>query len=386
MSNDSVSLETQTPKIQGNDASQPEIKEEESSSGKVVTGLNSILSQFVQEQKNENSDEGEVKSKDETKTDETVKTVQDIVEQSEVKPLPETKPEKKSPEGGEQNPPFKKWEEMNQSELIDKAKAFQSRYDKTKVDLDKTVKALEEREKMLNTIFQNPVEAFKQIAPELADVLSVDEPVTTTVLKWQENVLMPELQRKFPNVVDENWTPDSLEAMRPGTPSYEFQRATYAKQNELEQRHESAARQRQQSEQINKEMEKVAVENNLRDRDYLLNDFGLSQEQLVNYAKRYDELVEKSANDPYPEWHPNRIRNIIKSVFFDEIMESKVQKAVAEAVGKVHNEYRLKGLSLPKGDVPVDITSIKSDDVLKSVELNKGKQPKAIDKLFGQFR
>lgn len=379
MPNDIISPEAPQPEIQGNDSGQPEIQEEEQKSGNTVTGLSSILSQFVQGQKDENSNDRKVENADEVKNDKPVEG-----EPNNQQPEPPAEP--KSPEGGEPNPPFKKWEDMNQSELIDKAKSFQSRYDKTKADYDKVLTSLQEREQMLNTIFQNPVEAFKQIAPELADVLSIEEPVTATVLKWQENVLLPELQKRYPNVVDENWTPDSLEAMRPGTPSYEFQRATYAKQNELENRRAMAHQQRAQSEKMNEDMQRIAVENNAKDRNYLLNDFGLSQEQLEGYAKKYDEMVEKSANDPYPDWHPNRIRNIIKSVFFDEIMESKVQKAVAEAVGKVHNEYKMKGLSLPKNDVPVDITSVKSSDAQKVPTVVKGQQPRAIDKLFGQFK
>lgn len=379
MPNDNLSQEAPQPEIQGNDVDQPVIQEEEQNSGNNVTGLNSILSQFVQGQKDENSNDRKVENADEVKNDKPVEGESDNKQ-------PEPQPEQKSPEGGEANPPFKKWEDMNQSELIDKAKSFQSRYDKTKADYDKMVTALQEREQMLNTIFQNPIEAFKQIAPELADVLSVDEPITSSVLKWQESVLLPELQKKYPNVVDENWTPDSIEAMRPGTPSYEFQRATYAKQNELEQRRDMALQQRQQSEKISKEMEQLVIENNMKDRNYLLNDFGMTEDQLKTYAQRYDEMVAKSANDPYPDWHPNRTKNIIKSVFFDEIMEAKVQKAVAEAVGKVHNEYRMKGMSIPKGDIPVDITSVKSSDAQKQSVLPKGQQKRAIENIFGQFK
>ncbi|MFA5014279.1 MAG: hypothetical protein WC549_01880 [Actinomycetota bacterium] len=371
MSEDILSPATGTEVTQGNENAQPAGSDVQEGGKTIPGGATSFINRFIQESSDEIKDESKVEDEnkgEEVKTPETKTTTEEV----------------KSPEGGEAAPPFKKWEEMNQSELIDKAKTFQSRYDKTKAELDKLASALNEREEILRTIFQDPVEAFKKIAPELTDVLELNRPIEKTLESWQQAVLLPELQKEFPNVVTEDWQPDPSEMYNPMSPTYKFITKTMDKDKELRNRQAMAAEQRVQNETVSREMEQVVIKNNLDDKKYLIDQFGLTEQQLQDFAAKYDQMVAQTdPNNPYPEWHPNRIKNIIKATFFDDIMAVKVEKAVNEAVNKVHQEYKLKGITIPGKQMPVDVTQIPSKDTSAVNSQNNNKT--VFGKLFGNI-
>lgn len=265
----------------------------------------------------------------------------------------------KLPQGSEHTTPFKKWEEMTPEELIEKAKFFQSRADKAKAEYEKTKAALQEQEEILKIIYQNPIEAFKQIAPEYKDILELNQPIESSLAKWQKNYLLPELKKEYPDVVDDTWEPDLTEFANPQSPSYKFITRTMEKERELREKEKMSEFQRNNMEQINSAMEQYVVKQNLEDKKYLIENMGIPEDMLKEFAMKYDKMVNETPPDNvYPEWHPNRVRNIIKAVFFDDIVNYKIQKAVKDAVDKVHQEYRLKGVSIPNKQMPVDVTSV----------------------------
>ena len=272
---------------------------------------------------------------------------------------------------------------MTPSELIEKAKNFQSRYDKTKAEFDKLSSALNEREEMLRTIIQNPIDSFKKIAPEYSDIFELNRPIEKSVQNWQETVLLPELQKEFPNIVMEDWTPDSSEMANPLSPTYKYLTRTMQKEIELRNRHEMAAQQRAETENLSKEMETVVVQQNMEDKHYLMNNYGLNETQIQEFAKKYDDMVAQTdPKNTYPDLHPNRVKNIIRSVFFDDIMNIKINQAVTDAVNKVHQEYKLKGVSVPGKNMPVDITSVSTKNTEPVKNNTNSNSKSAFNSLF----
>ncbi len=356
-----IDLESQNGGVnsveQGNGASQPEQPIQQNQSGETVQEMNPIFSHF-KDILGDNVSENQT----ENQTENQSQVVQPQEQAQEQPQEQQREEEKSSAPDGEPSAPFKKWEEMTQEELIERAKFFQSRADKTKAEYDKILSALNEREEILRTIYNNPIEAFKRIAPEFSDILDLNQPIESAVASWQQKVLIPQLKQEYPNIVDDDWQPDPMDMMNPQSPTYKYVTRTMEKEKELRIRQELAEQQRLNEEKMSKEMEQVVLQNNLKDKEHLTKELGLTEDQLKEFAKRYDEMVAKSGNEIYPDWHPNRIKNIIKSVFFDEIVNIKVQNAVKEAVEKVHQEYKMKGVTIPK-NMPVDVTSIPNKNV-----------------------
>jgi len=358
MQDSNVSQTTVAEVVQGNEIPQPETKQEPES-GKKLTGLERLINEA------KNIQIGPAKNQVESKVEDQEPTpkVEEIPSPAETPEEPKTD-DKSLLESGEPNIPFKKWEEMTQPEVIEKAKKFQSAADKAKSELTKLQKGLAERDNILQTIYKDPINAFKQIAPELSDVLDLQQPIPATLQRWQESVLKPELKQMFPNLVDDDWQPDQSELFIPGSPTNYFFTHSEDKRRELEQRQNMSVQQRQQSEQINHEMEQIVVERNLEDKKYIMETFGFNDEQMMAYAKRFDEMTAKiDPNDPYPATYPFRVQNLMKAAFFDELSDIKVQKAVNEAVNRLHQEYKMKGMTLPQKQMPVDVTKINTQTV-----------------------
>lgn len=376
MNENNLSQQTAEIEDQGNDKNQPETTAQDS--GKSATGAASIMSQFIQEPTNENQNQSKVEEP-------TVpeKTTGETGTESNPTEEPKSTEEIKPPAAGETTVPFKKWEEMTPSELIEKAKNFQSRYDKTKAEFDKLSSALNEREEMLRTIIQNPIDSFKKIAPEYSDIFELNRPIEKSVQNWQETVLLPELQKEFPNIVMEDWTPDPSEMANPLSPTYKYMTRTMQKESELRNRHEMAAQQRAETENLSKEMETVVLQQNMEDKHYLMNNYGLNETQIQEFAKKYDDMVAQTdPKNTYPDWHPNRVKNIIRSVFFDDIMNIKINQAVTDAVNKVHQEYKLKGVSVPGKNMPVDITSVSTKNTEPVKNNTNSNSKSAFNSLF----
>ena len=106
---------------------------------------------------------------------------------------------------------------------------------------------------------------------------------------------------------------------------------------------------------------------------YLKNEFGLTDQELQNYAERYAKLMTKLNEDPYPDFHPQRVKNLILSTFFDEFVNRKVQLEVEKAINQVHSEYQKKGIYIKKPDVPIDATESKPKEV--GIPKNKSYSP-----------
>jgi hypothetical protein len=357
MQDSNVSQTTVAEVVPGNETTQPQAIQEQES-GKKVSGMERFIEQV------KNIQIGPAKDQVESKVEnqEPTPAVEEI-------PPPTTTDEPKTDDklpqdGSEPNVPFKKWEEMSQPEVIEKAKKFQSAADKAKAELAKLQRGLAERDNILQTIYKDPIGAFKQIAPELSDVLDLQQPIPATLQRWQESVLKPELKQMFPNLVDDDWQPDQNELFIPGSPTNYFFTHSEDKRKELEQRQHMSVQQRQQSEQTNHDMEQIVVERNLEDKKYVMETFGFDDEQMMAYAKRFDEMTAKiDPNDPYPATHPFRVQNLMKSAFFDELSDIKVQKAVNDAVNRLHQEYKMKGMTLPQKQMPVDVTKINTQSI-----------------------
>lgn len=255
---------------------------------------------------------------------------------------------------------FKSYEEMEKPELIKVTKTFQSKLDKTTYENQRLVQELKTRDDRLNYIMNNPMDAFKQLVPELGSMAEMMASPETLVKEWQKTELMKSLKERYPGEVDENWRPTPEDMATPGTPSYDWQKRTMQKHMEIESMANSATQQRQQIEQQNQAMQQYADQINREDIAFMQESYGLTQEDMLMLAKKYDNILAESqkSNDPYPENHPYRLKNVLRGIFFDEFMDM-ARKQTAE---QIHAEYAAKGISLPKNPLPMDVADMKKSD------------------------
>ena len=63
-------------------------------------------------------------------------------------------------------------------------------------------------------------------------------------------------------------------------------------------------------------------------------------------------------------------------------MNIKINQAVTDAVNKVHQEYKLKGVSVPGKNMPVDITSVSTKNTEPVKNNTNSNSKSAFNSLF----
>ncbi len=261
---------------------------------------------------------------------------------------------------------------MNKSDVVKLARKFQSNYDKTKAELDKLKSQYQVLEEQLNYIYSDPINAIQKIAPDIGSLIQVDD-VEKTVKAWQQNTLLKQMKEKFGDKITDDWEPDPSELTDPESPTFYYTLQSQEMYRQLNERKINREKIRQMEIQKQQQLEQIANERNMQDLMYLKNEFGLTDQELQNYAERYAKLMTKLNEDPYPDFHPQRVKNLILSTFFDEFVNRKVQLEVEKAINQVHSEYQKKGIYIKKPDVPIDATESKPKEV--GIPKNKSYSP-----------
>lgn len=183
----------------------------------------------------------------------------------------------------------------------------------------------------------------------------------TRIKKWQESELVPSIEKKH-GIEDDTFVYDSSEAYTPGTPSYEYRKATENKENELQNEYATIeAKQQSQLQTIVAEREAQLTE--LKNTFYSVSENATEDERKGIEEKfqasllRLDSMWEEMKSGKLgAESNPFAIKNIYRGVFFDDL----VSQIVNEKITDVHKQYQLKGMFLPEStEMPFDVTKIK---------------------------
>jgi hypothetical protein len=264
---------------------------------------------------------------------------------------------------------YKPFEEMEKDEVVKVAKTFQSRYDKLDAEHKKVVGVATDVTNKLQYILQNPVEFIKQIAPELADSIGyTEESADALVRNWQRTDLLEALKKKYTDPswgIDSEWYPIAEHMATPGTPSFDYMEATRSKRSEIMGRANMAKQNTQRNQEFEQHMLRVTQERNDSDIQWLKQTYPyITDELLQKFGGIFNAGLEKmKQGDALPDEHPQRIKNMVRGIFFDELVKAAVEKVKNETADAIHAEYKKKGISLDKtNSMPVDITKPSSSD------------------------
>jgi hypothetical protein len=228
------------------------------------------------------------------------------VVKSEEAPKP---PEKKVEESPKKEPAKK----LNADDLEKERRAQQARADKAEADLkkvqdDSTAWQTERTEllkskELVDQFNSDPVKFVNERLPELGKKLAVaGDPVKMIELEVEQ--YHADLLAKFKKDLGEDWQPSVSESMRPGTPSYRFQLAINARQNEAMQKaSEYVTSQRRMQEDAQRRI-------NL-DKEELKTEYGFTDEQF----KEADAVLQKEGIT---------YKNLVKLALLDKIIQQKI--------------------------------------------------------------
>lgn len=173
--------------------------------------------------------------------------------------------------------------------------------------------------------------------------------VDDKVKHWQDNELVKVIETKH-NMEEGEFEYDSNEASKANTPSYNWDRMTSDKRNELV----GSLRETQsaESERLRK------VEGQQKEDITWLADtyFDKSEDVARDKVKAMDDIVSSIAQgQTTPDKHPFAFRNLVRGVFFDDLSKSMVDKAVEDIVA----QFAEKQMYLPGKELPTNVTDVK---------------------------
>jgi hypothetical protein len=324
---------------------QPESpKTEETTETPVEKPRFGVLNRMIFEAKNQTPAQPVLDKKDEEKKDSPeVKEVS----QKEEKPKEDKPKEEKTPEVSKEFK-YKSYEELPKEELIKVTKSFQSRHDKIASDLEKSGTIVNELQSRLKWIIENPAEFIKKVAPELEFGVGevAEENLDRIISHWQQTDLIRELAKKYPTEVVEGWEPNEADVRKVGTASFDFVSKTLDKQRELRDRVKQTSEVEAQREQYDIQMAEVIRDRNAQDMEWLSNTYNVTKEEFSQWDKEIEEMLKKSqqTGDLYPELHPNRLKNVLRGLFFDKFLEKKLQGMIPKEehekiLANVHKQY-----------------------------------------------
>lgn len=233
----------------------------------------------------------------------------------------------------------------------------------------------------VNLLREDPIKAFSKFKDDLElpdpdriiGSLQVANDISSKVAEFQKKELIPKIIKKFKLADAEDFVYDPEEAYTPGTASYEFRVATEKKEkqiiSELEEEEKKASelvnsiqeeRQKQIIELKNTLFPELKISDNMSDKEKeAIKESNVRREQeFIDMLNHIDNMFIKlkETKSLSPDVNPFAISTIFKGVHFDKL----VNKAVQEAVDKVHQEYKSKGLYLSKDEKskPTDVNNI----------------------------
>lgn len=260
-----------------------------------------------------------------------------------------------------EKPKSKGLHEMNNDELVGEVKKWMSIGEKRKVELEREkankVAPDEKYTKFIDGLKTDFFGTYKDLHDEfglppiqyLQNQLSTGGDKDTRIQQWQETELVPALEKKF-KIEPGTFVQDPTELYKKGTPTEYYRRMTELKEKEIDLISEK-------EEQKRNEMISSIQDQRNKDLDYISQTFFTDKELFDNKIKEFDEIPEKIAKGELTqEMNPFSIRNVFRGIYFDELADALVKKAVSD----VHKQYSSLGLYLPKGKtLPNDVTKMK---------------------------
>ena len=281
---------------------------------------------------------------------------EDAIEEPEVK---DDTPEEVVEEH-EERPKPKRLEEKTQEELIEDVKKWMSIAEKRKVEKESISQEPpdEKYTKFIDALktdffggYKDYYDKFGLPSPQyLQEQLSSGGDRDVRMEQWQEVELIPAIEKKY-NLEEGTFVPDPSELYKKGTPTEYFRRMTEQKERDMDREYEQQQKAKESMiEDIKKQRE--------GDLNYIKENFFETDEEFQNKIEEFDSIPERIAKGELTqEKNPFAIRNIFKGIYFDELTERKVNKAIKD----VHKQYNDLGIYLPddgKGE-PTDATQQK---------------------------
>jgi hypothetical protein len=226
----------------------------------------------------------------------------------------------------------------------DEVKKWQSRYDK---DMAQLKKELETSQNRIKDYDDNPIVALKKYHPQVLENLEAVADPDAFLGKWQGTTLIQEMKTKFPDKVTDNWTFDPSEAYTAGTPSYFYRIATDEKRSNIINSQKTS---KEQEAQVLQTYAKQVDEDSKWLKTQYSWDDAAWQTRIAQVDTIHKDIL---AGKLTPDKHPLSLRNVMRGVFFDELVKAHEQRAAESAVSALKEEYRRKGLVLPE-NAPTD--------------------------------
>lgn len=187
--------------------------------------------------------------------------------------------------------------------------------------------------------------------------------------QWQEAELVPAIEKKF-KIEEGTFTYDANEAFKVGTPSYEYRIKTEKQEKQMFSEYEtSKAREidilKKTKEQTDNDL-LFLRQTYFPDSDFEVKDEqgnvdaeqakAKAEEAFIASLNKLDEIQLKVKEGEFDAaQNPFALKNIYRGIFYDELVE----KAVEKAVNDLHAQYNVKGLYLEGKPSPTDVNGIK---------------------------
>lgn len=287
-----------------------------------------------------------------------------------------------------EKPKLKRLEEKSQSELIEDVKKWTSIANTRQVEIDKMSKDKPEPDKkyvdFIDKLKTDVYGTLRDYADEfgLPSVSYLQNQLTnggdreTRIQQWQENELIPNIEKKF-KIDSGTFVPDPSDFFTKGTASEYYRRMTADKEKQMDSEYA-------QEQSLKEKVIKEISEQRQKDLDYISSTFyGEDKEGFESKISEFDSIPEKVAKGELTQdMNPFSIRNIFRGVYFEELAEARIKKAISD----VHKQYNTLGLYLPKNkSMPLDATLIKgsSSEIKNEPKTNNFSM---IDRTFNKLK
>lgn len=188
----------------------------------------------------------------------------------------------------------------------------------------------------------------------IRDLVSEEVGIDDKVKLWQESELIKTIEQKH-SLEEGEFEYDSNEASKAGTPSYDWDTQTSDKRGELV----SVVKERQGAESSRLRAVETQQKKDLK---WLADTYYESEDAVqVKLTDMNDEVTKISKGESSTEKHPFAIRNLMRGFYFDELVQSAVDKAVEDLTV----QFAEHNMHLPSKELPTDVTKIKSPPPVK---------------------
>jgi hypothetical protein len=235
----------------------------------------------------------------------------------------------------------------------------------------------------ISDLKENVLDAFdkhgeKYGLPDVESVMSEVQKRATVqaeITNWQQDELVKEIEKKH-DIEEGTFVFDPSEAWSKGTPSCEFREKTEKKEREINTRQERYQKERE------KQLSLVAEQQG-KDKDYIKETFYGEDEETFNAKmEEFNSLGEKMAEGDIGK-NPFAVRNIFRGVYFDELAQTMVDKAVA----KVHKQYEAQGMTLPdRGSGPDGASTVNGSEVISENDTKSKKKHGFQNVMFNKYK